>query len=183
MKKYIHSWSMCAIREAKYMNIIKVLSHCSCSNICGTIQHLNIISIPFHFWLYSISCWSLSCFIPGLLEMSPVERGVVTLLGVRSGLFIAMSDKGKLYGSVRTDQGLLIWWNMCELKLKKQNFCTIVCAAGEELDVNIQHSYKEFLICTIFQAIQEYNIMIECLWKDGSCLGKIPCRHCILFCT
>ncbi|XP_054453856.1 fibroblast growth factor 4-like [Anoplopoma fimbria] len=36
-----------------------------------------------------------------LLEMSPVERGVVTLFGVRSGLFIAMSDKGKLYGSGR----------------------------------------------------------------------------------
>ncbi|XP_035525624.1 fibroblast growth factor 4-like [Morone saxatilis] len=34
-----------------------------------------------------------------LLEISPVERGVVTLFGVRSGLFIAMSDKGKLYGS------------------------------------------------------------------------------------
>ncbi|XP_031729121.1 fibroblast growth factor 4-like [Anarrhichthys ocellatus] len=36
-----------------------------------------------------------------LLEMSPVERGVVTLFGVKSGLFIAMSDKGKLYGSGR----------------------------------------------------------------------------------
>ncbi|CAK6979792.1 fibroblast growth factor 4-like [Scomber scombrus] len=34
-----------------------------------------------------------------LLEMSPVERGVVTLFGVKSGLFIAMSDNGKLYGS------------------------------------------------------------------------------------
>ncbi|XP_038141822.1 fibroblast growth factor 4-like [Cyprinodon tularosa] len=34
-----------------------------------------------------------------LIEISPVERGVVTLYGVRSGLFIAMSDKGKLYGS------------------------------------------------------------------------------------
>ncbi|XP_032436134.1 fibroblast growth factor 4-like [Xiphophorus hellerii] len=34
-----------------------------------------------------------------LLEISPVERGVVTLYGVSSGLFIAMSDKGKLYGS------------------------------------------------------------------------------------
>ncbi|KAM4619148.1 fibroblast growth factor 4-like [Polymixia lowei] len=34
-----------------------------------------------------------------LLEMSPVERGVVTLFGVRSGLFIAMNSKGKLYGS------------------------------------------------------------------------------------
>eukprot|EP00064_Thunnus_orientalis_P012824 superscaffoldBa00002010_g12860 len=37
--------------------------------------------------------------ITGLLEISPVERGVVTLFGVRSGLFIAMSDNGKLYGS------------------------------------------------------------------------------------
>ncbi|XP_056138412.1 fibroblast growth factor 4-like [Lampris incognitus] len=34
-----------------------------------------------------------------LLEISPVERGVVSLFGVRSGLFIAMSNKGKLYGS------------------------------------------------------------------------------------
>ncbi|XP_069033524.1 fibroblast growth factor 4-like [Embiotoca jacksoni] len=34
-----------------------------------------------------------------LLEISPVERGVVTLFGVKSGLFVAMSDKGKLYGS------------------------------------------------------------------------------------
>uniref|UniRef100_A0A3B4T8C9 Fibroblast growth factor n=1 Tax=Seriola dumerili TaxID=41447 RepID=A0A3B4T8C9_SERDU len=34
-----------------------------------------------------------------LLEISPVERGVVTLFGMRSGLFLAMSDKGKLYGS------------------------------------------------------------------------------------
>ncbi|MBN3308669.1 FGF4B factor, partial [Amia calva] len=34
-----------------------------------------------------------------LLELSPVERGVVTLFGVRSGLFVAMNSKGKLYGS------------------------------------------------------------------------------------
>lgn len=36
----------------------------------------------------------------GLLQISPVERGVVTLLGVRSGLFVAMNRRGKLYGSV-----------------------------------------------------------------------------------
>ncbi|KAJ3600000.1 hypothetical protein NHX12_033952, partial [Muraenolepis orangiensis] len=36
-----------------------------------------------------------------LLEMSPVERGVVTLFGVRSGLFIAMSSGGQLYSSVQ----------------------------------------------------------------------------------
>lgn len=52
--------------------------------------------------LLSISNLSFSCFTPALLEISPVERGVVTLYGVRSGLFVAMNDKGKLYGSVRT---------------------------------------------------------------------------------
>ncbi|NWR19113.1 FGF4 factor, partial [Emberiza fucata] len=35
----------------------------------------------------------------GLLEISPVERGVVSIFGVKSGLFVAMSSKGKLYGS------------------------------------------------------------------------------------
>lgn len=38
--------------------------------------------------------------ISGLLEISPVERGIVTIFGVRSGLFLAMNSKGKLYGSV-----------------------------------------------------------------------------------
>lgn len=42
--------------------------------------------------------------ISALLEISPVERGVVTLFGLRSGLFVAMSITGKLYGSVRSDQ-------------------------------------------------------------------------------
>nr|XP_009934308.1 PREDICTED: fibroblast growth factor 19 [Opisthocomus hoazin] len=37
----------------------------------------------------------------GLLEISPVERGVVSIFGVRSGLFVAMNSKGKLYGSLR----------------------------------------------------------------------------------
>uniref|UniRef100_A0A3P8V955 Fibroblast growth factor n=1 Tax=Cynoglossus semilaevis TaxID=244447 RepID=A0A3P8V955_CYNSE len=35
-----------------------------------------------------------------LLQISTVERGVVTLLGMRSGLFVAMNRKGKLYGSL-----------------------------------------------------------------------------------
>ncbi|CAN9507328.1 unnamed protein product [Ophioblennius macclurei] len=35
-----------------------------------------------------------------LLQISPVERGVVTLLGVRSGCFVAMNRRGKLYGSL-----------------------------------------------------------------------------------
>ncbi|KAM4721406.1 fibroblast growth factor 4 [Rhinophrynus dorsalis] len=34
-----------------------------------------------------------------LLEISPVEVGVVSLYGVKSGLFVAMNAKGKLYGS------------------------------------------------------------------------------------
>ncbi|XP_075995884.1 fibroblast growth factor 4-like [Genypterus blacodes] len=34
-----------------------------------------------------------------LLEISPVAHGVVTLFGVKSRLFVAMSNKGKLYGS------------------------------------------------------------------------------------
>lgn len=39
-------------------------------------------------------------FTIGLLEISPVERGVVSLFGVKSGRFVAMNSKGKLYGSV-----------------------------------------------------------------------------------
>uniref|UniRef100_A0A4W5MHD7 Fibroblast growth factor n=1 Tax=Hucho hucho TaxID=62062 RepID=A0A4W5MHD7_9TELE len=35
-----------------------------------------------------------------LLEISPVERGVVTIFGIQRGLFVAMNSKGKLYGSV-----------------------------------------------------------------------------------
>ncbi|XP_056135095.1 fibroblast growth factor 4 [Lampris incognitus] len=35
-----------------------------------------------------------------LLEISPVERGVVSLFGVRSGLFVAMNRRGKLHGSL-----------------------------------------------------------------------------------
>lgn len=53
----------------------------------------------------------------GLLEISPVERGVVSIFGVRSGLFVAMNSKGKLYGSVSShpsgarggDHGQLGW--------------------------------------------------------------------------
>uniref|UniRef100_A0A672YAI8 Fibroblast growth factor n=1 Tax=Sphaeramia orbicularis TaxID=375764 RepID=A0A672YAI8_9TELE len=42
-----------------------------------------------------------------LLQISPVERGVVTLLGVRSGLFVAMNRRGKLYGSCKFRENLL----------------------------------------------------------------------------
>ncbi|KAJ1066249.1 hypothetical protein K5549_018486, partial [Capra hircus] len=36
---------------------------------------------------------------PGLLELSPVERGVVSIFGVASRFFVAMSSRGRLYGS------------------------------------------------------------------------------------
>ncbi|XP_040826601.1 fibroblast growth factor 4 [Ochotona curzoniae] len=34
-----------------------------------------------------------------LLELSPVQRGVVSIFGVASRFFVAMNSKGKLYGS------------------------------------------------------------------------------------
>ncbi|XP_016874484.1 fibroblast growth factor 6 isoform X1 [Homo sapiens] len=37
-----------------------------------------------------------------LLEISTVERGVVSLFGVRSALFVAMNSKGRLYATLRT---------------------------------------------------------------------------------
>ncbi|XP_072311238.1 fibroblast growth factor 6b isoform X2 [Eucyclogobius newberryi] len=36
--------------------------------------------------------------ISGLIEISTVERGVITLFGVKSQLFVAMNSKGRLYG-------------------------------------------------------------------------------------
>uniref|UniRef100_A0A8C2W6Q2 Fibroblast growth factor n=2 Tax=Cyclopterus lumpus TaxID=8103 RepID=A0A8C2W6Q2_CYCLU len=38
--------------------------------------------------------------LDSLLQISPVERGVVTLMGLRSKLFVAMNGRGKLYGSL-----------------------------------------------------------------------------------
>lgn len=37
----------------------------------------------------------------GLLEISAVDRGVISLYGVRSELFVAMNSRGRLYGTVR----------------------------------------------------------------------------------
>lgn len=47
---------------------------------------------------------------PGLLELSPVERGVVSIFGVASRFFVAMSSKGRLYGSVSTGHLLVLGW-------------------------------------------------------------------------
>lgn len=40
--------------------------------------------------------------LPGLLELSPVQRGVVSIFGVASRFFVAMSSRGKLFGVVST---------------------------------------------------------------------------------
>lgn len=40
------------------------------------------------------------CHVSGLIEISTVERGVVSLYGVKSELFVAMNSRGRLYGTV-----------------------------------------------------------------------------------
>lgn len=50
----------------------------------------------------------------GVLEISTVERGVVSLFGVKSALFIAMNNKGRLYGSVSMDRG---WFSITETRI------------------------------------------------------------------
>lgn len=49
--------------------------------------------------LHEHECVS-SVSLSGLLEISTVERGVVSLFGVKSTLFIAMNSKGRLYTTV-----------------------------------------------------------------------------------
>ena len=40
-------------------------------------------------------------FPAGLIEISTVDRGVISLRGVRSELYVAMNGRGRLYGTVR----------------------------------------------------------------------------------
>ncbi|NWT19754.1 FGF4 factor, partial [Vireo altiloquus] len=76
-----------AARDGDYLLGIKRLRRLYCNHCHHTLR-----GTPF--------CLSDSCVSPvGLLEISPVERGVVSIFGVRSGLFVAMNSKGKLYGS------------------------------------------------------------------------------------
>ena len=42
----------------------------------------------------------IPCPVSGLIEISTVERGVVSLYGVKSELFVAMNSRGRLYGTV-----------------------------------------------------------------------------------
>ncbi|XP_078798252.1 fibroblast growth factor 4 isoform X2 [Oryzias latipes] len=37
--------------------------------------------------------------LQGLIEVSTVDRGVISLFGVRSQLFVAMNSRGRLYGT------------------------------------------------------------------------------------
>lgn len=82
----------------------------------------------------------MSRLTPGLLEISPVDRGVVTLLGLISRLFIAMNNRGKLYGSVSMDEGRLlhrcsrlVWcqqmWG-CGLNKRQEVFRTLETATS-----------------------------------------------------
>ncbi|NXG46900.1 FGF4 factor, partial [Psilopogon haemacephalus] len=76
-----------AARDGDYLLGIKRLRRLYCNH------HTFLRAQPF-------LCPPDSCVSSiGLLEISPVERGVVSIFGVRSGLFVAMNNKGKLYGS------------------------------------------------------------------------------------
>lgn len=46
-------------------------------------------------------CFPNIMFRLGLIEISTVDRGVISMFGVRSGLFVAMNSRGRLYGTVR----------------------------------------------------------------------------------
>ncbi|NXV65970.1 FGF4 factor, partial [Molothrus ater] len=77
-----------AARDGDYLLGIKRLRRLYCNVGIG----FHIQGTPFCPPDFYVSC-------AGLLEISPVERGVVSIFGVKSGLFVAMNSKGKLYGS------------------------------------------------------------------------------------
>lgn len=58
-------------------------------------------------WLDSVPIRSVTLCSPntlfdlGLIEISTVERGVISLFGVKSEMFVAMNSRGRLYGTVR----------------------------------------------------------------------------------
>ncbi|KAK7169773.1 hypothetical protein R3I94_000114 [Phoxinus phoxinus] len=77
-------------RDSDYLTGIKRLRRLYCN--VGIGFHLQVLPDGRITGVHNENRYSL-------LEISPVERGVVTLFGVRSGLFVAMNSKGKLYGS------------------------------------------------------------------------------------
>uniref|UniRef100_A0A672KV07 Fibroblast growth factor n=1 Tax=Sinocyclocheilus grahami TaxID=75366 RepID=A0A672KV07_SINGR len=83
-------------RDSDYLTGIKRLRRLYCN--VGIGFHLQVLPDGRITGVHNENRYSL-------LEISPVERGVVTLFGVRSGLFVAMNTKGKLFGSVQfTDE-------------------------------------------------------------------------------
>ncbi|KAM3850301.1 fibroblast growth factor 4 [Diretmus argenteus] len=72
-----------------------------------------------------------------LLQISPVERGVVTLLGIRSGLFVAMNRRGKLYGSLHYN-------NECKFreKLLANNYNAYESAAYPRMFIGLSKNGK-----------------------------------------
>ncbi|XP_072516689.1 fibroblast growth factor 4 [Salminus brasiliensis] len=81
-----------AARDSEYLTGIKRLRRLYCN--VGIGFHLQVLPDGTITGVHNENRYSL-------LEISPVERGVVTLFGVRSELFVAMNSKGKLYGSVQ----------------------------------------------------------------------------------
>ncbi|XP_026124281.1 fibroblast growth factor 4 [Carassius auratus] len=83
-------------RDSDYLTGIKRLRRLYCN--VGIGFHLQVLPDGRITGVHNENRYSL-------LEISPVERGVVTLFGVRSGLFVAMNSKGKLFGSTQfTDE-------------------------------------------------------------------------------
>ncbi|NWY30635.1 FGF4 factor, partial [Pheucticus melanocephalus] len=77
-----------AARDGDYLLGIKRLRRLYCN-----------VGIGFHIQGTPFCPPDVCASCAGLLEISPVERGVVSIFGVKSGLFVAMNSKGKLYGS------------------------------------------------------------------------------------
>ncbi|XP_054828653.1 fibroblast growth factor 4 [Eublepharis macularius] len=81
-----------ASRDGDYLLGIKRLRRLYCN--VGIGFHLQVLPDGRIHGIHNENRYSL-------LEISPVERGVVSIFGVKSGLFVAMNSKGKLYGSGR----------------------------------------------------------------------------------
>ncbi|XP_018616880.2 fibroblast growth factor 4A-like [Scleropages formosus] len=86
----IHAEKKETSRDRDYLTGIKRLRRLYCN--VGIGFHIQVLSDGRITGVHSENRYSI-------LEISPVERGVVTLFGVRSRLFVAMDSKGKLYGS------------------------------------------------------------------------------------
>ncbi|NXI42310.1 FGF4 factor, partial [Galbula dea] len=86
----LFSRSLAERRDGDYLLGIKRLRRLYCN--VGIGFHIQVLPDGRIDGIHSENRYSL-------LEISPVERGVVSIFGVGSGLFVAMNSKGKLYGS------------------------------------------------------------------------------------